>query len=39
MNSGYNDKLCNEKWDGSGRPSRPASDGPDQVVMVIDDWL
>jgi len=21
-------KFCHEKWAGSGRPSRPASDGP-----------
>ena len=28
MNSCYNDKFCPEKWGGSGRPSRPASDGP-----------
>jgi len=28
MNSCYNDKFFHEKWGGSGRPSRPASDGP-----------
>ena len=28
MNSCYNDKFFHKKWGGSGRPSRPASDGP-----------
>jgi len=28
MNSCYNDKFCHKKWRGSGRPSRPTSDGP-----------
>ena len=34
MNSYYNDKFFHEKWSGSGRPSRPASDGLAWVLGV-----
>jgi len=36
MNSCYNDKFFHDKWGGSGRPSRPASDGPDDKLYICD---
>jgi len=35
MNSCYNDKFYPEKWGGLGRPSCPASDGPEGDTTFV----